>query len=257
MTASNVSSRIARIARFAGPLAFATAALLSAHCGGSSDDPVVGATGEQAMSRTVHSVYGMTTFGGPGDYQQMACGGNSRDAGPWYVASSQRYGCNKHLMIKANGKCAVARTADAGPASYVESGAGIAVLDSSPALGRYFFGQSSLGYSDIRSHPGKYEVHVSVTSLPLGPCDGSDPGGGSTSSSSGSSSGGSTSSSSGGSSGSTTSSSGGGSACAHDGDCNPGNDGSGLICTGGACVSGCHTDAQCPGSTVCRSGACQ
>ena len=45
--------------------------------------------------------------------------------------------------------------------------------------------------------------------------------------------------------------------CAADGDCNPGNDGSGKICKAGACVPGCHINAQCPGSTRCVSGQCR
>lgn len=49
---------------------------------------------------------------------------------------------------------------------------------------------------------------------------------------------------------------GGGAACKSDGACNPGNDGSGLICVGGQCVPGCHIDAQCPGATTCVSGQC-
>jgi 3D (Asp-Asp-Asp) domain-containing protein len=48
-----------------------------------------------------------------------------------------------------------------------------------------------------------------------------------------------------------------GEACASDGQCNPGNDGSGLICTGGSCVAGCRTNAQCPGSTQCSAGQCR
>ncbi|MBX3259057.1 MAG: D-alanyl-D-alanine carboxypeptidase family protein [Labilithrix sp.] len=53
------------------------------------------------------------------------------------------------------------------------------------------------------------------------------------------------------------SASGGGVACTSDGQCNPGNDGSGMICTGGQCVDGCRTNAQCPGTTRCVSGFCQ
>jgi len=49
----------------------------------------------------------------------------------------------------------------------------------------------------------------------------------------------------------------GGVTCAGDGDCNPGNDGSGQICTGHQCVAGCRRDNQCPGTTVCVSGQCQ
>ncbi|MDB4938321.1 MAG: hypothetical protein JWP87_5293 [Labilithrix sp.] len=46
-------------------------------------------------------------------------------------------------------------------------------------------------------------------------------------------------------------------ACSSDGQCNPGNDGSGLICKSGACVPGCRTNAQCPGSSRCISGECK
>jgi hypothetical protein len=59
------------------------------------------------------------------------------------------------------------------------------------------------------------------------------------------------------SSSSSSSSSGGGASCSGDGDCNPGNNGSGLICASGQCVPGCHTDAQCPGVTTCVGGMCQ
>jgi hypothetical protein len=56
--------------------------------------------------------------------------------------------------------------------------------------------------------------------------------------------------------------------CGKDGDCNPGNDGSGKICAGGVedpsaksgggtCVPGCRIDAHCPGTTRCKSGRCQ
>lgn len=45
--------------------------------------------------------------------------------------------------------------------------------------------------------------------------------------------------------------------CAGDGACNPGNGGSGLICVSGTCTPGCHTNAQCPGTTTCQSGTCR
>jgi len=51
-------------------------------------------------------------------------------------------------------------------------------------------------------------------------------------------------------------SSGGGQSCASDGACNPGNDGSGLICVGGTCVPGCKINAHCPGNTMCKGGQC-
>lgn len=48
-----------------------------------------------------------------------------------------------------------------------------------------------------------------------------------------------------------------GKACSSDGACNPGNDGSGLVCTSGQCVAGCRTNAQCPGSKTCSAGQCR
>lgn len=46
-------------------------------------------------------------------------------------------------------------------------------------------------------------------------------------------------------------------ACSNDGECNPGSDGSGLVCEGGACVAGCRTNNQCPGSARCVRGSCR
>lgn len=48
-----------------------------------------------------------------------------------------------------------------------------------------------------------------------------------------------------------------GAKCTNDGACNPGNDGSGLICEGGRCIAGCRSNAQCPGATRCVSGQCR
>jgi hypothetical protein len=52
-------------------------------------------------------------------------------------------------------------------------------------------------------------------------------------------------------------SSGGGAACGSDGDCNPGANGSGLICQSRRCVPGCHTAAQCGGAKTCHEGQCR
>jgi hypothetical protein len=244
--------------RIAKSVGFVSGLFLLVHCGGaeapSSDDT---STTGQDMSTAIHTTYGLTTFGGPGDYQTLACtNANSKNDQPWFVASSQRYGCGVHLKITtASGKCVVARTDDAGPASFVESRAGIAVLDSSPSVTKYLFGiTSGLGYSDLRDHPGRYNVTAVKTTLPLGPCDGSASGG---TSSGGTSSGGSSSGGSSGGGSSSGGSSGSGAACSTDGQCNPGNDGSGMICSGGQCVAGCHSDAQCPGNTTCVSGSCE
>ena len=245
----------------------------------SAADPVEdsASTSGEALSTTIHSTYGVTTFGGPGDYQTLACGGNSRTSQEWYVASSQRYGCHVHLRLEANGKCVVVQTEDAGPASYVESRAGIAVLDSSPAVGTYLFGTSGLGYSDLAHHPGKYTVKATVTSAALGPCSASsnppvkppvadagsstDPGSGTgTTTDAGSSTGddGDDAGSDPGTNpvmnpGSTSS----GTPCSNDGQCNPGGDGAGQICVSNVCVDGCNADWQCPGNTSCNSGMCQ
>jgi uncharacterized membrane protein YgcG len=101
---------------------------------------------------------------------------------------------------------------------------------------------------------------IRYTNIVDDPCSGgSSSGSGSGSSggsSSSSSSGSSGSSSSGGSSGS-GSSSGGGTPCSSDGDCNPGTNGSGLICVGGVCVPGCNANWECPGITTCVGGQCQ
>ena len=54
-----------------------------------------------------------------------------------------------------------------------------------------------------------------------------------------------------------TSGTSGGMRCVNDGMCNPGNDGSGLICVAGRCAPGCHSDAQCPGTSTCSGGQCR
>ncbi|HEY8040822.1 MAG TPA: GH25 family lysozyme [Polyangiaceae bacterium] len=50
---------------------------------------------------------------------------------------------------------------------------------------------------------------------------------------------------------------GGGTSCSTDGDCNPGSDGSGMICVSQTCVPGCNADWECPGSTTCVGGQCR
>jgi 3D (Asp-Asp-Asp) domain-containing protein len=49
----------------------------------------------------------------------------------------------------------------------------------------------------------------------------------------------------------------GGATCGSDGACNPGNDGSGLICEASRCVPGCRSSVHCPGSKTCQSGQCR
>lgn len=52
-------------------------------------------------------------------------------------------------------------------------------------------------------------------------------------------------------------SSGGGTPCSSDGDCNPGDDGSGLRCVSHQCVPGCNYSWECPGNTTCHNHQCQ
>lgn len=49
----------------------------------------------------------------------------------------------------------------------------------------------------------------------------------------------------------------GGAKCSSHGACNPGNDGSGLICVENRCVPGCISNAQCPGVKTCQAGQCR
>jgi hypothetical protein len=45
--------------------------------------------------------------------------------------------------------------------------------------------------------------------------------------------------------------------CSSDGQCNPGDNGSGRICGAeGSCIPGCRKDYHCPGSKICVSGQC-
>jgi hypothetical protein len=196
----------------------------------------------------------------------------------WYSADSGRYGCMTRLQVTnpANGKSVVLVALDAGPSCSVERSVDHALIDMSPPANLYLFG-SEQGYSD----KALVDVVVVPSSTPLGPVSGVTSSSSSgttttttTSSSSGAGTGGSATTGTGGSPAGTGGSAtggggtggspgtgggtgGGGIACGGDGDCNPGNDGSGLICVNGTCTPGCHTDAQCPGSTSCVSGQCQ
>jgi len=113
--------------------------------------------------------YVVTTFGGPGDHQDMSCGGYA-DGTTWYAASRQRYGCGAKLKVEANGKCAVVSALDYGPDVCVEKAAGRAVMDLSPLVTKHLFDISGAGWSD--------GIVVNVTEVdkatPVGPCS-SDP----------------------------------------------------------------------------------
>src|SRR5687767_12756769 len=97
--------------KIGGLAAFLVIAFSSLHCGGAdaSEEEIAGS--ENALSSRMATRYGITTFGGAGDYQPLACGGHSRtyqSTMPWYAANSQRYGCKAHVkLVASNGKCVV------------------------------------------------------------------------------------------------------------------------------------------------------
>ena len=216
----------------------------------SSDDALSGCHGHAATSQPPNGMYYLTTFGGPGEGQHMSCGQYTHNGNWYYAASRQRFGCGAHIRIETNGKCVVAETDDYGPDSCVENRAGRPIIDASPMVAKALFGVSGAGWSDRRS----IKVTKVSTSTKLGPCvatstptppqapppddntdDGADTGGDDTGDDAGP----------------------GGAPCSNDGDCNPGTDGSGMICTGGECVPGCHHSYQCPGSSTCVGGQCR
>ena len=137
-----------------------------------------GCHGTASTSIPANGNYVITTFGGPGDYQPMSCGGYANGTG-WYAASRQRYGCGSHVKVQANGKCVVLATNDYGPDVCVENAAHMPIIDVSPAASKALFGVSGAGWSD------HLVVNVTevTTSTPLGPCapDTNDDGGGGTS----------------------------------------------------------------------------
>jgi hypothetical protein len=225
---------------------------------------------DSALSSSIHDHYGITMFGGAGDFQKMACGLSSHAAqtsNPYYVASSQRYGCKVHLKLTtSSGRCVVVSTEDAGPATWVETKAGTPILDASPATVKKLFPGAEvdgLGWVDLRKNPGTYSVTAVKTSLPLGPCNAApapppppspaptqpvpvptteppaDPGTPPVDP------------------GTPAPDPAPGPACSGDGACNPGSNGSGQICQNGHCIAGCRTNAQCPGATTCVGGQCQ
>jgi hypothetical protein len=224
---------------------------LLTHC---AADPATDAEGASsaALSSTIHDRYGITMFGGAGDFQTMACGLSSHAAqqsNPYYVASSQRYGCKVHLKLTTHsGACVVVSTEDAGPASWVETKAGTPILDASPATVQKLSGNvGSLGWSDLRKNPGTYAVTAVKTSLPLGPCHATSapaPEPAPTPTSHGTPA------------DPPTDPGAPGLACSGDGACNPGTDGAGKICEGGHCVDGCRSNAQCAGAMTCVAGQC-
>ncbi|MFT3693485.1 MAG: hypothetical protein QM831_10125 [Kofleriaceae bacterium] len=130
---------------------------------------LTGCHGQAATSIPSSGKFFLTSFGGPGDHQQMSCGGYANGTG-YYAASRQRYGCGSKLMVQANGKCVVVNALDYGPDVCVENAAGGPILDASPVVSKYLFGSSSAGWSD---HFAITVTEVGATT-PLGPCEDSN-----------------------------------------------------------------------------------
>jgi hypothetical protein len=129
-------------------------------------DPLLsGCAGHASSTIPSDDRYVLTSFGGGSDDQAMSCGGQAD--GTWYYAASrQRYGCGAHLQVEGNGKCVVVAADDYGPDTCVENAAHMPILDASPKVAEYLFGESGLGWSD------GVVVTVSevASSTPLGPC---------------------------------------------------------------------------------------
>jgi hypothetical protein len=231
----------------------------SAAMSGSQD--LSGCDGQASSVIPASHEYTLTSFGNsPSDNGEMSCGEYTDDGDWYYAASRQRYGCGSHVQVTANGKCVVVATDDYGPDVCVEKAAGMPILDASPLVAEALFGTDSAGWSD--------GFHVIVTevspSTPLGPCAAVAPappvavdagapstGGGTTPApDAGAPSGGGTTPAPSADSGPAPI------PCTGDGDCNPGDDGSGMICVSKVCVPGCHDDGQCPGDTSCVGGQC-
>lgn len=190
-------------------------------------------------------------------YDQGVCSGSESKAScqravNWYSVGGASYGCGTRLQVSnpANGKSVVVMVLDDGPSCTVENDANFWVLDVSYPTIMYLFG-SEEGWGDH----ARVNAVVVDGSTPLGPVGSTPPppppppppptpdAGSSSPPDEGGSS--------------APEAGGGGIACATDGDCNPGSDGSGQICVNGTCVDGCNADWECPGSTTCVGGQCQ
>lgn len=112
--------------------------------------------------------YEVTTFGGPGDEQPVACGGMDADGTWYYAANRQRFACGQRvrLVTPDRGECVVVEVADLGPNACVEEAGGQPLWDVSPLAAQALFGVTSVGYSE---HRGVLGAPVASTNA-LGPC---------------------------------------------------------------------------------------
>jgi hypothetical protein len=114
--------------------------------------------------------YDVTTFGGPGDEQPVACSGAPMADGTWYYAANrQRFSCGQRVRLVEpdRSSCVIVEVADVGPNACVEEAGGRPIWDVSPLAAMHLFGVSSVGYSEHREVVGA-PVGSDNT---LGPCD--------------------------------------------------------------------------------------
>ena len=119
--------------------------------------------------RPVDQAYDLTTFGGPGDEQPVACPGTADADGTWYyAANSQRYACGQkvRLVNEARTSCVIVEVADLGPNSCVEEAGQMPIWDVSPLAANALFGVSSVGWSEHRQVRGAPVDNRNA----LGPC---------------------------------------------------------------------------------------
>ena len=119
-------------------------------------------------------MYYVTTFGGPGDSQDMwICGHKTTDNGSWpYAAGYARFGCGKiRIEHPQNGLYCIAEVADCGPNRCVEEAASFSgckdhfpIVDVSPFITKHLFGITSSGWSEKRL----VKVSVVDSSTPIG-----------------------------------------------------------------------------------------
>lgn len=125
--------------------------------------------------------YFLTSYGGPSDtsayMHSVACGGKKPDGTWWYSTGAWSFKCFARLELRANGKCAVVKVVDNGPAGWVENkargkcgGTGY-IIDASPLVVKHLYGKPGAGWSDCF----KIQVRPVAANTPTGPCGGAAP----------------------------------------------------------------------------------
>lgn len=112
--------------------------------------------------------YELTTFGGPGDEQPVACGGPDADGTWYYAANRQRFACGQRIRIVTPDRahCVIVEVADLGPNACVEEAGGAPIWDVSPLAADELVGRTSVGYSE---HEELLAAPVGSANT-LGPC---------------------------------------------------------------------------------------